>query len=138
MIFAESEALVHEISIQPCFSPVDVCCAKSLQSCPALCGPLHCSPPDSSAHGNLQAGTLEWVAVSCSRGSSRPRDLTAALTPPAPGTELQLLHLPYQGLNVQLLHLPPQGLSCSSYTSCTGRRLLSTSASWGFIGDFNH
>jgi len=28
-----------------------------------LCDPMGCSPPDSSVHGILQAGTLEWVAV---------------------------------------------------------------------------
>ena len=32
------------------------------------------SPPVSSVHGIIQAGILEWVAVSFSRGSSRPRD----------------------------------------------------------------
>ena len=32
------------------------------------------SPPGSSVRGILQAGTLEWVAVSSSRGSSQPRD----------------------------------------------------------------
>ena len=36
---------------------------KSLQSSPALCDPLDCSPPGSSAHGILQARMLEWVAV---------------------------------------------------------------------------
>ena len=35
-----------------------------------------CSPPGSSVHGILQARTLEWAAVSFSRGSSRPRDRT--------------------------------------------------------------
>ena len=30
--------------------------------------------PGSSVLGILQAGTLEWVAISFSRGSSRPRD----------------------------------------------------------------
>ena len=33
-------------------------------------------PPGSSVHGILQARTLEWVASSFSRGSSRPRDRT--------------------------------------------------------------
>ena len=28
---------------------------KLLQSCPALCDPMDCNPPDSSAHGILQA-----------------------------------------------------------------------------------
>ena len=36
-------------------------CAKSLQSCPALCDPMHCSPPGSFVHGVLQARMLEWV-----------------------------------------------------------------------------
>ena len=34
------------------------------------------SPPGSSVHGILQARILEWVAISFSRGSSRPRDRT--------------------------------------------------------------
>ena len=34
------------------------------------------SPPGSSIHGILQARVLEWVAISFSRGSSRPRDWT--------------------------------------------------------------
>ena len=46
------------------------------QSCPTLCGPMDCSPPGSSVHGISQARTLEWVANSSSRGSSRPRDQT--------------------------------------------------------------
>ena len=46
------------------------------QSCPALCDPVDCSPPCSSVHGIFQARVLEWVAISFSRGSSRPRDRT--------------------------------------------------------------
>ena len=38
--------------------------------------PVDCSPPGSSAHGIFQARILEWVAISSSRGSSRPRDQT--------------------------------------------------------------
>ena len=34
--------------------------AKSLQSCPALCGPMDCSPPSSCIHGILQARILVW------------------------------------------------------------------------------
>ena len=40
------------------------------------CNPLDCSPPFSSIHGILQAGILDQVAMSFSRGSSRPRDGT--------------------------------------------------------------
>ena len=50
--------------------------AKWLQSCPALCDPIDCSPPGSSVHGILQARILESVAISFSRGSSQPRDQT--------------------------------------------------------------
>ena len=39
---------------------------KLLQSCPTLCDPILGSPPGSSAHRTLQAGTLEWVAISFS------------------------------------------------------------------------
>ena len=41
-----------------------------------LCDLTDCSPPGSSVHGILQAGTVEWVAMTSSRGSSRPRDQT--------------------------------------------------------------
>ena len=37
---------------------------------------MDCIPPGSSVHGILQARILEWVAISFSRGSSRPRDGT--------------------------------------------------------------
>ena len=50
--------------------------AKSLQSCPTLCNPMDCSPPGSSVHEILQARILECVAISFSRASSQPRDLT--------------------------------------------------------------
>ena len=33
---------------------------------------MECSPPGSSVHGILQARMLEWVAISFSRGSSKP------------------------------------------------------------------
>ena len=39
---------------------------KSLQSCPTLCDPIDSSPPGSPIRGILQAGTLEWVAISFS------------------------------------------------------------------------
>ena len=42
-----------------------------------MCGPIDGSPPGSSVHGILQARILEWVAMPCSGGSSRPRDRIA-------------------------------------------------------------
>ena len=50
--------------------------AKSLQSCPTLCDPIDGSPPGSLVPRILQAKTLEWVAISFSRGSFRPRNRT--------------------------------------------------------------
>ena len=47
---------------------------KVTQSCLTLCEPINCSLPSSSVHGILQARVLEWVAISFSRGCSRPRD----------------------------------------------------------------
>ena len=43
------------------------------QSYPTLSYPMDCSPPRFSVHGISQARILEWVAISFSRGSSRPR-----------------------------------------------------------------
>ena len=44
------------------------------QSCPTLCDPMDCSLSGSSVHGVFQARVLEWIAISFSRGSSRPRN----------------------------------------------------------------
>ena len=46
------------------------------QSCPTLCDPMDCSLPGSSVHGIFQAIVLEWIAISFSSGSSRPRGRT--------------------------------------------------------------
>ena len=51
-------------------------CVLIAQSCPALCDPIDCSPPDSSFRGIHQARILEWVALPSSRGPSWPRDWT--------------------------------------------------------------
>jgi len=42
--------------------------AKWLQSCPTLCDPIDGSTPGSPVPGILQARTLEWVAISFSKG----------------------------------------------------------------------
>ena len=44
------------------------------QLCPTLCNPVDCNLPSFSIFGILQAKILEWVSISFSRGSSRPRD----------------------------------------------------------------
>ena len=42
----------------------------------AFCDPTDCTPPGSAFYGSVLARTLEWVAISSSRGSSRPRGWT--------------------------------------------------------------
>ena len=59
----------------PCYISC-VLCAKLLKLCPTLCSSVDCSLPVSSVNEILQARILEWVAISSSRGSSRPRDRT--------------------------------------------------------------
>ena len=46
------------------------------QSSPTLCDSMVCSAPGSSVHGILQERIVEWVAISISRGSFWPRNLT--------------------------------------------------------------
>ena len=52
------------------------CCFLVSKSCPTYCNPMGCSPPGSSVQGTFQAGILELVVISFSRGSSWPRDWT--------------------------------------------------------------
>ena len=52
--------------------PAAAAAAKSLQSCPTLCDPIHISLPGSSVPGILQARVLEWVAISFSREVLNP------------------------------------------------------------------
>ena len=56
-----------------------ICCiivVKLLSCVQHFWYPIDCSPPASSVHGISQAGILEWVAFSFSRGSSQLRDQT--------------------------------------------------------------
>ena len=62
---------VQSLSHVRLFNPMDCSTpglptAKALQSCPTLCDPRDGSPPGSPVPGNLQARTLEWVAISFS------------------------------------------------------------------------
>ena len=44
-----------------------------LKSCPALWDPVDCSPSDSSVHGILQAGRLEWLPLPSPGDLPHPR-----------------------------------------------------------------
>ena len=48
----------------------DACACMSAQSCPTFCNSMDCSPLGSFVCVIFQARTMEWVAVSFSRGSS--------------------------------------------------------------------
>ena len=69
--------LLRDLDYSPQCRTVRPCCLL-LRLCPALCDPVDCSLPGSSVHGVSQARTLEWVAISFLRASSRPRDQTWA------------------------------------------------------------
>ena len=58
------------------FTTNATCVCSVIKSCPTFCDPMDCSLPGSSVHGIFQARPLEWVAISSTRGSSQPRDLT--------------------------------------------------------------
>ena len=55
---------------------VCVCACACAKSCAALCNSLDCTLPGSSVHGIFQVTIQEWVATSCSKGSSWSRDWT--------------------------------------------------------------
>ena len=58
------------------FTTVSMHTCSGTQLFLTLCDPMACSPPGSSVHGIFLTRILEWVAISFSRGSSRPRDWT--------------------------------------------------------------
>ena len=45
-------------------------------SCVTLWDPMDCSLPSSSVHGISQARIVEWIAMSSSKRTHRPRDWT--------------------------------------------------------------
>ena len=121
-----------------------------LLSCVRLCDPMGCSLPGSSVHGIFQARTLEWVAISFFRGSSRPRDWTwvsrivgrrftiwatrEALNWLYPNTKEKTKkywnRLPFSTPG----DLPNPGIEPRfSYVSCIGGQVLTTSTTWIFM-----
>ena len=66
-----------KLCCSPAFAPNDFSPLRAKRfGCVQSCDPTDCSPPGSSVHGVLQVRALEWIAISFSRGSSRPRDRT--------------------------------------------------------------
>ena len=88
------------------------------QSCPILCDPMDCSLSVSSIHGIFQARVLEWIAISFSRGSSRPGIETRSPTLQADALPSEPPGNATKGLDGHLF-FPPQ--------TCTSSHLLSHS-----------
>ena len=63
-------------SLLRCYSPQVTYISPVAKLCLTLCDLMDCSLPGSSVHGIFQAIVLEWIAISCSRGSSQPRART--------------------------------------------------------------
>ena len=61
---------------------------------PALCDPMDCSFSGSSVHGIFQAGTLEWVAIPFSMGSSWLKDWTLISCIAGKFFTIWVIHLP--------------------------------------------
>ena len=61
------------VHVHVCVCMCVCACVCVCELCLILCDPVDCSPQNSVC-GISQARILEWVASSCSRGSSPPRD----------------------------------------------------------------
>ena len=85
--------------------------SMSTQSCPALYDPMNFSPPASSVHGIFQVRILEWVAISFSRGSCRPRDRTRVSCIVGRSEEVKWSEPPEKSLKLVLLGL----INCSMF-----------------------
>ena len=75
------------------FIPDKKLCVQSLSHVRLFSDPMGCSSSDSSVHEFFQAGTLEWVAISSSRGSPRPRDQICISYVSSIGTQEAPFHL---------------------------------------------
>ena len=110
--------------------------------CPTLSDPMDCSPPGSSVHGILQAGMLEWVAISFSRDLPDPgmeyqvpctagRFFTVWATgrPYLANTRITLL--PFGLGSASILHcLLAQGWKTSADSLCAASALLWERTVW--------
>ena len=106
---------------RPVTSQPPVCMWVRAQSCPTLCDRLDCSPPVSSVHGVSQARIVKWVAISISRGSSRPRGRQ-------PGSPEGFVRLG-QWLTVQIAR--PHWTSVSQTSRCESLRVSGLKGSPG-------
>ena len=91
------------------------------QSCLTVCHPMDCSPPGCSVCGIFKARILERVAISSSKGSSRPRDQTQVSCIPCIG-RLDSLPLESLGKPTLCLYRLEETVSSSQAPKLEGRR----------------
>ena len=130
-----------------CTSSPGVKWSDVAQSCPTLCNPVDCSLQGSSVHGIFQARVLEWVAISVSRGSSRPRDRTQVFRiegrcftiwaareahPTSSAESQQILLAPLKGSRIEPYHVLPAVLLPDSSKSTAGF-VVPSSWVWLFV-----
>ena len=91
---------------------------QSLSHVWLFCDPMDCSLLGSSVYGISQARILEWIAISISRGSSRPRDRNrvshVGITTEPPGKPFTIAWVKYFPKIIHVLAL----LLCSPKHSC--------------------
>ena len=82
--------------VQSSFIPMG-CIVLVTQSCPLFATPWTTAHQALLSMGFFQVRILEWVAISCSRGSSQPRIWTMSLESPALAGEFFTTVLPGKG-----------------------------------------
>ena len=111
--FLQTALMVPENGVKNLLGGVGQCtCLHSClvtKSCQFFSDPMDYSPPGFSV--SSQARILEWVAISCSRGYSWPRDQTQS--PVATALPVDSLPLSHQGslLSIQTVRLRSLGLA---------------------------
>ena len=122
-------ALLH--SVPPTLQQSE---SEVTQSCPTLCDPVDCSPPDSSVHGILQAKVLQeyWSGLPF----PSPGDLPdPGIKPRSPNCRQMLSALSHQGSNPAAGHHQPTPTHASAGNSW---RLTGKSGSASCVGTQIH
>ena len=102
--------------------------APATQSCLTLCDSMNCHPPGSFVHEISQARTLEWVAISFSRGLPNPW-----IEPKSPVLQAEALLPELLGKPIMvLIHSPFLG------TRVGWNRTRESATEWPYLGRKNN
>ena len=111
------------------WSRVGIClgyyaCVKSLHLCPTHWDPVDRSPSGSSVHGIVQAGMLEWAAISCSNLPNPEMELKSLVSPVLVG-EFFTTSTTWEALdNFKLFHQFQGYLMCFYFSQLAKKSLL--------------